>query len=283
MQTLVVPALPFFQREFDTSPEWTTWLVTSFLLSSSSVLTPIIGKLGDAHGKKRMLVISLAIFAPREPGCGGGAEHRRADRVPGAAGRGRGDLPAELRDHPRRVPGARRSASAIGTVSSVFGIGGGVGLVLSGVIVEHLSWHWLFLIGAIPVLVATALIAKFVPESPIKTPAKPDYMGAAALSRRLRGAPARAERGHAVGLDVRRACSRSPRSAPRRSRLGRDRAPRRRTRSSTCRRSLRPGMAATNASTILLGFSMTAFFVLVPGFLQSPTRSASASARPRRA
>ena len=41
---------------------------------------------------------------------------------------------------------------------------------------------------------------------------------------------------------------------------------------------LRPGMAATNASTVLLGFSMTAFFVLVPGFLQSPTRSASGSA-----
>src|ERR1700742_1136450 len=61
MQTLVVPALPFFQREFETTPEWTTWLVTSFLVSSS-VLTPIMGKLGDAHGKQRMMVISLAIF-----------------------------------------------------------------------------------------------------------------------------------------------------------------------------------------------------------------------------
>ena len=59
MQTLVVPALPFFQREFETTPEWTTWLVTSFLVSSS-VLTPILGKLGDAHGKKKLLVISLA-------------------------------------------------------------------------------------------------------------------------------------------------------------------------------------------------------------------------------
>ena len=42
---------------------------------------------------------------------------------------------------------------------------------------------------------------------------------------------------------------------------------------------LRPGMAATNATTVLVGFSMTAFFVLVPGFLQS-TGSGSASARP---
>ena len=36
MQTLVVPALPFFAQEFDTSPAWTTWLVTSFLVSSSA-------------------------------------------------------------------------------------------------------------------------------------------------------------------------------------------------------------------------------------------------------
>src|SRR3954470_22495947 len=61
MHTLVLPALSVFQREFETTPEWTTWLVTSFLVSSS-VLTPIIGKLGDAHGKKKLLVITLAAF-----------------------------------------------------------------------------------------------------------------------------------------------------------------------------------------------------------------------------
>ncbi len=72
MQTLVVPALPFFQREFDTTANAVTWLATGFLLSSS-VLTPVIGKLGDTYGKKRLLVISLVIFgsgrwAPPWPG-----------------------------------------------------------------------------------------------------------------------------------------------------------------------------------------------------------------------
>ena len=61
MQTLVVPALPFFQREFDTTATSVTWIATGFLLSSS-VLTPILGKLGDSYGKKRLLVISMAIF-----------------------------------------------------------------------------------------------------------------------------------------------------------------------------------------------------------------------------
>src|SRR5829696_2431390 len=61
MQTLVIPALPFFRQEFGTSQEDTTWLVTGFLLSSS-VLTPLLGKLGDMYGKKRLMVVCLAVF-----------------------------------------------------------------------------------------------------------------------------------------------------------------------------------------------------------------------------
>jgi MFS family permease len=50
MQTLVIPALPFFRREFGASQADTTWLVTGFLLSSS-VLTPLLGKLGDMYAR----------------------------------------------------------------------------------------------------------------------------------------------------------------------------------------------------------------------------------------
>ncbi|HET8873100.1 MAG TPA: MFS transporter, partial [Gaiellaceae bacterium] len=60
-QTMIVPALPVLQREFDTSAAWAAWLLTGFLLSAS-VATPLFGKLGDQHGKERMLVISLSIF-----------------------------------------------------------------------------------------------------------------------------------------------------------------------------------------------------------------------------
>src|SRR3954464_12593192 len=180
MQTLVVPSLPFFQREFHTTPEWTTWLVTSFLVSSS-VLTPIIGKLGDAHGKKRMMVVSLAIFGLASLGAAAAWNTGARGAVPPPQRAGAGGRPLSFGILPDECP-AHKVGVAIGTVSSVFGIGGGVGLVLSGVIVEHLSWQWLFLVGAIPVLISTALIARLVPESPIKTPGKPDYKGALALS-----------------------------------------------------------------------------------------------------
>ena len=57
----MIPALPALQRDLDTSTAWVTWLLTAFLLSAS-VLTPLLGKLGDQHGKERLLVISLGIF-----------------------------------------------------------------------------------------------------------------------------------------------------------------------------------------------------------------------------
>src|SRR3954468_23886948 len=184
MQTLVVPALPFFQREFHTSAAWVTWIATGFLLSSS-VLTPILGKLGDSRGKKRMLVISLGIFGLASLGAAAAWNLPSLIFFRVVQGAGAAVFPLSfgiIRDEfpPEKI------GLGIGTVSSVFGAGGGIGLVLSGVIIEHLSWHWLFLIGAVPVLGATVLLALFVPESPVKTPAKPDYRGGFALSLALR-------------------------------------------------------------------------------------------------
>ena len=60
-QTLVFPALPTLQRELGVSAVLSTRGLTVFLLSAA-VLTPILGKLGDQHGKERLLVISLVLF-----------------------------------------------------------------------------------------------------------------------------------------------------------------------------------------------------------------------------
>ena len=60
-QTMVVPALPEIQRDLHTTTTWATWIFTGLLLTSS-VLTPILSKLGDQYGKERLLVISLGIF-----------------------------------------------------------------------------------------------------------------------------------------------------------------------------------------------------------------------------
>ena len=75
-----------------------------------------------------------------------------------------------------------RSGVAIGAISAVFGAAGGLGLPLSGLIVDHLSWRWLFVVGAVVVAAATVAVVAFVPESPIKTPTRLDVPGAVLLS-----------------------------------------------------------------------------------------------------
>ena len=102
-QTMVFPALSTFEKHFDTTPAWATWVLTAFLLTAS-VATPLLGKLGDQYGKERMLLVALTIFLVGTIGGSVRLEHRLADRLSRAVRHRRCRLPAQLRDHPRRVP-----------------------------------------------------------------------------------------------------------------------------------------------------------------------------------
>jgi MFS family permease len=75
-----------------------------------------------------------------------------------------------------------RVAGGLGLISAIIGIGGGVGIVVAGVIVDKLSYHWLFWLPLVLVLLATVATALFVPESPVKAPARIAWGAAALLS-----------------------------------------------------------------------------------------------------
>jgi EmrB/QacA subfamily drug resistance transporter len=179
-QTMVVPALPALQRDFHTSTTWVTWLLTGFLLVSA-VATPLLGKLGDQHGKERLLLISMAIFFV---GCVLAVFAWNIWSLIGARaiqGIGGAVFPLAFAIIKDEFP-EDKVGSAVGIVSAVFAIGGGLGLVLSGLIVDNLSWRWLFIVGAAGVGVATVMIWRYVPESPIKTESRVDFPGAVLLS-----------------------------------------------------------------------------------------------------
>jgi EmrB/QacA subfamily drug resistance transporter len=179
-QTMVVPALPALQRELHTSTAWVTWVLTVFLLVAS-VTTPLFGKLGDQYGKERLLLISLGVFLAGCVGCAVAWSIGSLIAFRALAGAGAAVFPlsfAIIRDEfPREKVGV-----AIGLVSAVFGVGGGFGIVFSGVIVDHLPWRWLFIIGSVPIALCIPLVHRYVPESPIKTPSRVDYVGATLLS-----------------------------------------------------------------------------------------------------
>ena len=181
-QTIVLPALPVLGQEYGASATATSWVVTGFLLSAS-VATPIIGKLGDVHGKGRVLTVVLALFAlgGTVNALAGSIEVVIAGRVlQGVAG---GVFPLSfgiIRDtFPRdRVPGA------ISLVSSVFGVGAGIGLPLSGVVVDRTHPSVVFWISlvAVPAAVAAYLV---VPRTPTMTGMRIDWTGALLLSAAL--------------------------------------------------------------------------------------------------
>ena len=259
MQTLVVPALPFFQREFDTTASWVAWIATGFLISSS-VLTPILGKLGDTYGKKRLLVISMAVFGLASVAAAFSTSLAMIVFFRVVQGAGAAVFPLAfgiIRDEfpPERV------GIGIGTMSSVFGLGGGIGLVSSGAILQALSWPWLFLIGAVPALAVAALIALIVPESRTRIQSRPDWLGGATLSLALVGLLLAVSEGNSWGwlspgvLGLFAASAALFAVWVRIERRVRDPMIDLATLSS------RP-MAVTNATTVLIGFAMFGSFIL---------------------
>ncbi|MGW4825709.1 MFS transporter [Streptomyces sp. NPDC004227] len=61
-QSVVVPVLSGLQADYDTDQVTATWLITGFLLSSG-VATPLLGRLGDSYGQRRILAVVLLVLA----------------------------------------------------------------------------------------------------------------------------------------------------------------------------------------------------------------------------
>jgi EmrB/QacA subfamily drug resistance transporter len=267
-QTLVIPALPALQRELDTTTTWVTWVLTVFLLTAS-VATPLLGKLGDQYGKERLLVISLSIFLV---GCLGAALAPNiwvliACRA--LSGAGGAVFPLSFGIIRDEFP-AEKVKVGIGLLSAVFGVGGGLGVVLSGVNVDNVSWRWLFLAGAIPVAVSILLVHRFVPESPIKSPSRVDVPGALLLSGGLASlllaltegerwgwtsAPIVGLAAAAVTLLVGWALVELRVPAP----------------MVDMRMLTRRPVLLTNATAMIAGFAMFGSFILVPAFVETPS------------
>ena len=166
LSSSVVPALPTIQHDLGASETGITWLLTGFLLSAS-VGTAILGRLGDMFGKEHVLVWTLVLLA-------GGTLLAALSHSLGVLivarviqGVGGGIFPLSfgiIRDEfPRE-----QVAGSIGLVSAILGIGGGVGIVLGGFVVEHLGWQWLFWVPLLVIVLAAFCAWRFVPESPIR-------------------------------------------------------------------------------------------------------------------
>jgi EmrB/QacA subfamily drug resistance transporter len=180
LQSLVIPVLTTVQHELHTTQGTVTWVLTAYLLSAS-IMTPILGRVGDMMGKKRVFVAALValtvgsllaalassigvmIVARVIQGVGGGM-------LPVAFGIIRDEFPAE------------KVAGAVGVLAALTAVGAGLGIVLAGPIVDALDYHWLFWLPLILTVVAAVSAVLFVPESPVRSPWRISWLPALLLS-----------------------------------------------------------------------------------------------------
>jgi EmrB/QacA subfamily drug resistance transporter len=180
LQSLVVPALPAIQSDLDASTTGIAWVFTSLLIATS-VVTPIAGRLGDMFGKRLVLMVCLVILAAGSAMAA--VVHTLPLLIAARAIQGVGGAVFPLafgiiRDEfPRE-----RVAGAIALLSAILGAGGGLGIILGGPIITHLSWHWLFWIPCVVTIISAVATVVFVPESPVRAPGKVDWTGAVLMS-----------------------------------------------------------------------------------------------------
>jgi len=179
MQTLVTPIIPELPQLLNSVPSDTSWVLTSTLLAAA-IATPITGRLGDMYGKRRIVLVLLAVMTL------GSIVAALSDNViPMIVGRslqgiGLGVISlgiSILRDviHPKNLGGA------VALVSATLGIGGALGLPVAAVIAENFSWHYLFWLATALSLAALAVVAWIVPVSTLRTAGRFDFIGAVGL------------------------------------------------------------------------------------------------------
>src|SRR4051812_42026646 len=164
LQSLVTPVLVTFADALNTTQADVTWMLTAYLLSAA-VCTPILGRLGDMVGKKKIFVVVLGALAV---GCLLAALATSLGVMIVARviqGIGGGVLPLAFGIIRDEFPKAK-VAGAVGTISALIAVGGGVGTVLAGPIVDAFDYHWLFWFPMIVLVLAAVAAVVVVPGAP---------------------------------------------------------------------------------------------------------------------
>ncbi|WP_406482587.1 MFS transporter [Streptomyces platensis] len=180
MQTLLVPVIKDLPVLLNTAPSNATWVMTATLLAGA-VSTPIMGRLGDLYGKRRMLLTSLAVMVVGSLVCGFTSD--LVTMIVGRALQGfaMGAIPLGIGIMRDELP-RERLGSAMGLMSSSIGVGGGLALPVAALVAQHADWHTLFFGAAGLGVLSMVLTLLVVPETSVRAQGRFDVAGALGLS-----------------------------------------------------------------------------------------------------
>lgn len=179
-QTMVVPLLGELPRLLHAGVAGTSWVVTAASLGGA-VTSPVIGRLGDLYGKRRLMVIVLGLVAAGSLLCAVADSLAPMVIGRGLQGVGMGLAPlgiSLLRD----VLSAKALGSAIALTSSLLGVGAAIGLPLAAAAAQFADWHLMFWVMAVLTGTLGVLVARLVPAPPALARGRFDAVGTLALS-----------------------------------------------------------------------------------------------------
>jgi MFS family permease len=182
-QSLLIPVLPTLTADLHTTSTNAEWLLTSALMAGA-VAVPVIGRLADLYGKKKLLLVSLAAFTGGSLLCA--LTSNLALLLVGRAvtGLSIAAIPLGISLVSTVLPPAR-ARSGIALISAMLGIGGALALPLSGAVAEHANYHILFWICVVSGAACLAGTFSFVPEAPVLARGTMDAGGAVLLAAAL--------------------------------------------------------------------------------------------------
>ncbi|MGW0044325.1 MFS transporter [Rhodococcus sp. NPDC003348] len=178
--SMVYAAIPTFIAEFNSNAATVGWAVTAFLLVAAASAA-VCGRLGDMYGRERVLIVLLfaaaagSIISAVGDSIGSIIVGRAIQGVAGAI------LPLCIGLAREHLPAAKVPV-AVAIISGSAVAAGSASLLVAGVMLDHASWHMIFVVAAVYAIGAIALVAFVLPWRPPKgTTEKVDYVGAVAF------------------------------------------------------------------------------------------------------
>lgn len=182
-QTIVGTALPRVVAELGGFDLY-GWVATAYLLTST-VMVPIMGKLGDLYGRKPFLMLSIVIFVAASALAGAAQSMMWLVIARGIQGIGAGMLQATaFTSVSDMFPQPARRARWQGMITSTFAVASVAGPVLGGIMTEALGWRSVFYVNLPVGIVAFIMIQTTLPAdlSPRAEKARIDWAGAATIT-----------------------------------------------------------------------------------------------------
>src|SRR5215218_1535654 len=178
-QTVLATALPTIARQLGTLGD-VSYLVTAYVLTST-VATPLWGKLGDRHGRRTLLTIALSLFLTASAACGIAQTLGQLIAARAVQGLAAGGLMALAMASVGDLVDPRERPRWQGRIAASFAAAAVAGPLIGGVLVEHASWRWVFYVNLPIGLLALVGVQRRLPVGTKDAERRPFDIGGALL------------------------------------------------------------------------------------------------------